>query len=248
MRKYFIQYIAVIILFLPIQLFSEVTSVKLTLEGNKLEGKFNWRKYTGMKIELNNSSTKLVGQSFFNNLPLKGYLYLPDNNKVKIVFIKTERAGYPQILLKPAVSSMMGWYTFDDLVINEKTMTFTLDSDPVVPPEQHDLDIILETKKLLSDASKWQRIDDRICVEDKKEGKYSIFCALKIASENVMGEYNHRSSSMQLMRHMIQLEYQDVKFAHRFRDFNNLPETSYEDIRRILDYAEALIRKKLKNN
>lgn len=57
----------------------------------------------------------------------------------------------------------------------------------------------------------------------------------------MVGEYNHRNAVMQLMRHLIAEEFQDEKWEHRFKDYNNMPSTTYKEIMSLIEEAENLI-------
>ncbi|GAB4517682.1 MAG: hypothetical protein Tsb004_28050 [Allomuricauda sp.] len=46
---------------------------------------------------------------------------------------------------------------------------------------------------------------------------------------------------MQLMRHLIAEEFQDEKWEHRFKDYNNMPSTTYKEIMSLIEEAENLI-------
>lgn len=74
-----------------------------------------------------------------------------------------------------------------------------------------------------------------------------MFCALKIASTEVEGEYNHRNAIMQKVRTHINNRYPDKKFAHRLRDYNNMPETTYIELSSLLDAIENEVNYELDN-
>ena len=146
--------------------------------------------------------------------------------------------------MKPRI----GWYTFDDLIINKSSIEFIINTDPSIPSSRTDLEIITVAINLLKDPTNWHKEDDRRCEDDDENSQWSFFCALKKASVQVMGEYNHRSSVMQLIRHMIEKEHPGKKWEHRFKDYNNMSETTFDDIKRLMHEAKAAIEDKLSNN
>src|SRR5687768_5730077 len=60
------------------------------------------------------------------------------------------------------------------------------------PVTEYDERILLRADELLKDESLWNRSDDRICDDDERQGKRSLFCALQKACIEVVGEYQHR--------------------------------------------------------
>ena len=88
----------------------------------------------------------------------------------------------------------------------------------------------------------WNRHDDRVCDDDEASGKRSLFCALQKAAREILGEYQHRNVALQEVRFVIQDATRDrqtemvirslrrFSVPHRLMDFNNLPETRFEDV------------------
>lgn len=105
------------------------------------------------------------------------------------------------------------------------------------PAEHDDLLILRRTEELLTDESVWNRQDDRRCLDDERNGQRSLFCALYQASLDVVGEYGHRRLALQEVRFAVEDATGGRAFEHRLRDFNNLPETEFADIRQVLDVA-----------
>ena len=87
------------------------------------------------------------------------------------------------------------------------------------PVFQEDLEILQRTKEILSDESKWNNDDDRVCNDN--DTKWSLFCALKKATIETLGEYIHRRVALMEVRWIIHklMEGEDIK--HRLMDFNN---------------------------
>jgi len=115
------------------------------------------------------------------------------------------------------------------------------------PVTEHDVRILLRADELLKDESAWNRSDDRMCDDDERHGKRSLFCALQKACIEVAGEYQHRRAALQEVRFVAQEVTRGRRFEHRLRDYNNLPETSLADIKRVLNTALGRVRERLKS-
>jgi len=100
-----------------------------------------------------------------------------------------------------------------------------------------DLRILERADALLKDESAWNRKDDRECGDDKVSGKWSLFCALETACTEVLGEYEYRRAAMQEVRFAVEEASPGRQFEHRLMDFNNLPETRFDDVKRVLRTA-----------
>ncbi len=218
---------------------------KLLLEQTKLTGKCQDQLFSGIEITLDASYDALDSLSLFQMLPRDGFLVVREEYKLPARFVITDRAGFHQILLKPLAQPRVGWYTFDSLRIGDREIDFFIDKDPNVPFSPEDLQILAQARKLLQDPDQWNDQDDRRCEDDQENGKYSFFCALQTASTQVVGEYNHRNAVMQLIRRLIEENYPNLEYEHRFKDFNNRPNTSLEDIHRLLDEAEGIVQRQL---
>lgn len=166
----------------------------------------------------------------FSSLPMKGQLIIQDQYKLDVEYVLTTRTGFPQILFK----STPGWFTMDSLVWNENGFSFSIDHDPDVPVTNTDLEIINQVIKMLDKPSSWHQNDDRDCEDDVEKKVYSLFCALKTASIEAEGDYNHRNAIMQKVRHQIEKRYPGREWNHRLMDFNNLAETDFTTIQNLL--------------
>ncbi len=108
-----------------------------------------------------------------------------------------------------------------------------------------DLRILLKADELLGDESVWNRNDDRACDDDELNGKRSLFCALHKACVEVLGVYDHRRVALQEVRFAVEDVTRGRDFQHRLRDFNNLPETRFADIKAVLAVALKQVRERL---
>jgi hypothetical protein len=101
---------------------------------------------------------------------------------------------------------------------------------------------ILETADaFLKDESAWNRNDDRQCDDDKASGKWSLSCALDVACIEVLGQYDHTRAALQEVRFVVEEVTAGRQFEGRLMGFNNLPETRFEDIKRVLRVAQERV-------
>ncbi|MEO5762325.1 MAG: hypothetical protein ABIR28_08440 [Vicinamibacteria bacterium] len=100
-----------------------------------------------------------------------------------------------------------------------------------------DLRILDRADAFLKDESAWNRDDDRQCGDDKANGKWSLSCALDTACIEVLGEYDHTNVALQEVRFAVEEATPDKQLNGRLMGFNNLPETRFEDIKRMLRIA-----------
>ena len=108
-----------------------------------------------------------------------------------------------------------------------------------------DLKIIQRADSLLKDKSVWSKQDDRECDDDIANGKYSLYCALYKASVDVAGEYIHRRPAMQIVRFTLE-KYENGRVKnHRLMDWNNHPDTTFEEVKKVLKESMEEVRKRL---
>jgi hypothetical protein len=98
---------------------------------------------------------------------------------------------------------------------------------------------------ILKDEASWNRKDDRECADDTANRKWSLFCALELACTEVLGEYDHRRVALQEVRFAVEDATHGREFEHRLMDFNNLPETRFEDVSNVLQVARSRVAARL---
>jgi hypothetical protein len=111
------------------------------------------------------------------------------------------------------------------------------------PVDGQDLSILTSAYLRLSDPLLWDRADDRKCGPDDEE--VSLYCALYFGSIDTIGEYQHRRTALQEVRFAIEDATGGRDFEHRLMDFNNLPETSFDDIKGVLKTAAERVQDRL---
>jgi predicted ester cyclase len=124
------------------------------------------------------------------------------------------------------------------------------------PVTAADLRILQRADVLLKDPASWNHDDDRLCDDDEATGKRSLFCALQKAATEELGSYEHRNVALQEVRFAIEDATRDrqnmtfdalrhFRLPHRLMDFNNLPETRFEDIHNVLRAAATRVAARL---
>ena len=129
---------------------------------------------------------------------------------------------------------------------------------PEQPVTEADLRILQRADALLNDPASWNRHDDRVCSDDEATGKRSLFCALQKADTEVLGTYEHRNAALQEVRFAVedatrgrQMMFDALRhfrLPHRLMDFNNLPDTRFEDIHNVLRVATTRVAARLAAN
>ena len=126
---------------------------------------------------------------------------------------------------------------------------FTATSDELErrdrPAQPADLDILRRAATLLATAADWNDDDDRVCVDDERAARRSLFCALHQASLDVAGEYDHRRPALQEVRFAVEDATGGRDFEHRLRDFNNLPGTDFDAVTEVLRTARERVAARL---
>lgn len=232
----------IFILFLNVFFLSNIYSqaiCNLSLNEEKLIGTCENSYFTNFEIDLDN--TQFDSVNIFEQAPLHGTVTIDNNYKLDVDYVITNRSGLPQLL----VETKAGWFTLDDLTFSETGISFVIDHDPDVPVTQVDLDIIKRAKELIQEEKYWHKQDDRKCDDDAENNCYSLFCALKIASVELEGNYNHRNAIMQKIRHSIADLYPNKEWNHRLMDFNNMSETDYKGLISLLNQVEKEVREEL---
>jgi hypothetical protein len=138
------------------------------------------------------------------------------------------------------VSVFLGWLcVLTMLVGGAQLMWHERRSQPATVA---DLRIIERADALLKDETAWNRNDDKQCDDDKATGKWSLYCALEIACVEALGVCEHTEVSAQEVRFAIEEVTPGKHYEGRLMGFNNLPETRFEDIKRVLKIAKEHVQ------
>ena len=111
------------------------------------------------------------------------------------------------------------------------------------PVDRQDLMILDSAAFRLSDVLVWDRADDRKC--GPQDETFSLYCSLYFGSMDTIGEYQHRRTALQEVRFAIEDATGGREFDHRMMDFNNLSETSFDDVKDVIRTARARVQSRL---
>ena len=224
------------------------TCVEYSLEvfSNKLQG--SSLQFSGYDVSM------ILPPDFLKKeLSIKNLKAIIDTEDIRGEFIfpngKTTEIKYSIIPYKNSTTIFMktsnGWYPWDKIRIEKNKLIFSYDYWYSPPATKTDLEILDLCLHYLNDSTNWNQSDDRICEDDVNNNCMSLFCALKIASIEIMKEYNHRNKTIQTVRFVIDDLVPNHQFEHTIKDYNNLSTTTYEDILNVLKFAKEKINKEL---
>ena len=101
-----------------------------------------------------------------------------------------------------------------------------------LPQTEHDVAILERTLVLLNDTEAWSKSDDRRC--EPEEIQQSLYCALRQASTDVSGAFQHRAAALEQVRYAIDAMKPNNAYEHRLMDFNNDPTVTLDDVHLML--------------
>jgi hypothetical protein len=109
---------------------------------------------------------------------------------------------------------------------------------------QVDLEILNEANNLLLNEKAWKKEHPEDC---NKTQELDLYCALEAASKNVTGQYVHRQPALQEVRFVIDDKFKNRWSKHRLLDFNSHKDTSFQDIRSVLNKAISIVKIKIEH-
>jgi len=112
------------------------------------------------------------------------------------------------------------------------------------PVTAADVRIVQRAAKILDSPEKWNRADTRACLAEAKT--FSLYCALEKATDEVTGNFQHRSAVMQEARFVIdEIAPNRKTYHHRLMDYNNDPTTTFVDIQKVFRLLQVHITERL---
>ena len=94
-----------------------------------------------------------------------------------------------------------GWFSLQDVRLDNDTLRLTIAANNQLPPTLDDIRIIERAEALLSNEESWNRADDRTCPSNPQ--KWSLFCALEQATQEVSGGVHYRQPALQMAREVL---------------------------------------------
>ena len=198
-------------------------------------------------------SMKLPPGFLRNELSIKELISVIDSQDIRGEFIfpngRTTEIKYSIIPYHDSSTIFMktsnGWFPWDKLRIENDRLIFSYDYWYCPPASKTDIEILDLCLVYLEDSKKWHQNDDRVCENDKKDKIWSLFCALKTSSLEIMKEYNHRNTAIQTVRLIIDDLYPNHGYEHTLKDFNNASDTTHDDILNVINLAKNRIEQEL---
>jgi hypothetical protein len=137
-----------------------------------------------------------------------------------------------------------GWFALQSARWDDETLRLIIAANNQLPPTQEDIRIIQRAKELLSNEYVWNRQDDRTCPANPQ--KWSLFCALEQATQEISGGVHYRQPALQMAREVLDEVGGNRLGKHRLMDYNNHPDTTLAEIYSMLDTAQARLEKRLR--
>ena len=162
-----------------------------------------------------------------------GVLTYPTGATTPIVYDVARHRGMEDIYMK----TTLGYFLWESAVVRDDEVSFAIDWWYTPPARRVDVAAVAMAERLLADSVNWHKRDDRECEDDRANDKWSLFCALKHASMETMGEYNHHNTAMNTVRFIIDELVPNHGFEHPLMDYNNAVSTTHEDILQLLARA-----------
>jgi hypothetical protein len=176
--------------------------------------------------------------SIIKSRPTAGTLEYPNGRTTPIAYEIVNHRGTQEIYMK----SSLGYFLWEHVRITEDEIRFAIYWWYTPPAQKQDLEILSLAEQLLADPTHWHQDDDRQCEDDEKENRWSLFCALKVASMKVAKEYNHHNTAIQTVRFTIDDKVPNHGFAHTLMDYNNAPTTTHGDILSCIEASTQRIK------
>ena len=146
-----------------------------------------------------------------------------------------ERAGVAKV--------PFGWFALQNVRADENGLFLTIAADKQLHATEDDIKILERARALLSDEQHWNRQDDRTCRVNAD--RWSLFCALTQATEEVSGGVHYRQPALQAAREVLNEVGGNRLGKHRLMDYNNHPATTLDELHQLLRTAQSRIAKQV---
>ena len=134
-----------------------------------------------------------------------------------------------------------GWFALQSARSDENGLFLSIAADKQLPPTGDDIRILERARALLSDERHWDKQDDRTCRPNPE--RWSLFCALMQATEEVSGGVHYRQPALQAAREVLNEVGGNRLGKHRLMDYNNHPDTTLEEVHQLLRTAQSRLAK-----
>lgn len=135
-----------------------------------------------------------------------------------------------------------GWFELKSAAVSDQSISLVIAAGQLLPPSVDDIKIIQRAASLLASEITWDREDNRVCRPNPK--KWSLFCALMQATEEVSAGVHYRQPALQAVREVLNEVGGARLKKHRLMDYNNHPDTTLDDIQKLLSLARSRLENK----
>jgi hypothetical protein len=174
-----------------------------------------------------------------HNQGVTGTLTYPNGATTAVEYAIVRHRNTDDIYMK----TTLGYFIWERAVVEDDAVTFVIDFWYTPPARDADLAALALAAQLLADSVNWHKNDDRRCEDDVENERWSLFCALRFASLETMGEYNHHNAAMNTVRFVIDELVPNHGFEHQLMDYNNAQSTTHEDVLNLLNIATERIKR-----
>lgn len=122
------------------------------------------------------------------------------------------------------------------------------DSEHYIVFERVDLEILQRVDELIQNPSKWDKSENRDCDADSTYETYSLRCALKTATLENGGEWERDKLEPATRIVLFTIgKYEDRRvIEYRLRDWNSHPDTSFDEMKKVLGECIEIVETQLK--
>jgi hypothetical protein len=145
----------------------------------------------------------------------------------------------------PGVAKLpFGWFRLQSAKVSADALELTITANKQLPPTADDIKIIQRAITLVSEVKVWNKEDNRVCPPNPQ--KWSVFCALMQATEEVSGSIHYRQPALQAVREVVNEVGGTRVGKHRLMDYNNHADTTLADIHSLLRTAQTRLEKRFR--
>jgi hypothetical protein len=159
-----------------------------------------------------------------------------DPTRFELVAARNGQAG--------VAKTPFGWFRLGSAQQDGDRLSVTIFANQQLPPTADDIRIIERAMALVSDVAVWNKADDRNCLPNPQ--KWSVFCALMQATEEISGGIHYRQPALQVVREVVNEVGGTRVGKHRLMDYNNHPDTTLDDIHAMLKTAKTRLQQRFR--
>lgn len=127
------------------------------------------------------------------------------------------------------------WVPVTGFTASESALRFSVNAQVEVAPDTLDRLIVEHAADLIADPPLWSRAATRTCAPDAKT--FTLYCALREASIEITGGFDHRRPALQLVREAIDEQAKSASYHHPLMDFDSDPGTTFSAVQGVLTTA-----------